>query len=238
MLVDGVLVLEIAVMAFGGFYGESVDLLLLPVFLAVFLIVLLAWIKIKPLLSLKKDLLQSKTSLIKFKSQSVIFETLLERSKKIKVPPVGMGIIFKGESAKHKIVKVCNPYCGPCSRTHSVLEKLYKVGNIDLQILFSPGGGWEDHRTKTIGHLLAIAEQGDTEQTHRALDDWYGGDKNYVEFASKYVLNGEILRQEHKIATMRSWCDVEGIRYTPTIFVNGHELPPFYSAEDLIYLLT
>lgn len=238
LLVDGVLVLEMAVMALGRFYSEPFDLSLLPIFMVVFLIVLIAWIRVKPLLSLKNDLLQSKSSLTKFKSQPVIFETLLARSKKITIPPEDMGIVFKGKSAKHKVLKVCNPYCGPCSKTHSILEKLYKAGNIDLQIIFTPGGGWEDPRNKTIGHLLAIADKGDTEQIHRALDDWYGGDKDYEAFAGRYRLNGELLQQEDKIAAMRNWCEFEGIRYTPTIFVNGQELPSSYVAEDLIYILT
>lgn len=238
LLVDGVLVLEMAVMALGKFYREPFDFSLLPIFVGVFVIVLIAWIRVKPLLSLKKDLLQSKSSLIKFKSQPGIFETLLAQSKKITIPPDDMGIIFKGEFAKHKVIKVCSPYCGPCSEIHPILEKLYKAGNIDLQILFTPGGGWEDPRTKTIGHLLAIAEQGDPEQIHRALDEWHGGDKDYESFAEKYRLNGELLRQEDKIAAMRNWCDTAGIRYTPTIFVNGHQLPSSYNAEDLIHILT
>src|SRR5690606_39515575 len=65
----------------------------------------------------------SKSSLIKFKSQPGIFETLLAQSKKITIPPDDMGIIFKGEFAKHKVIKVCSPYCGPCSEIHPILEK-------------------------------------------------------------------------------------------------------------------
>ena len=107
-----------------------------------------------------------------------------------------------------------------------------------MQIIFVPGESWEDLRTKTISHILAIDDQGDTEKTLRALDDWYGGDKKYEAFAEKYRLNGELLQQKDKIAAMRSWSEFEGIRYTPTIFVNGLELPSSYLPEDLIYTLT
>ena len=238
LLVDLILVLEIMVWALGGLYGEPFDLTLLPAFTALFVTGLLVWIRIKPLLTLKKDLLESKSSLIKFKSQTGLFETLLVRSKKLNNLPVGIGILFKSESAKYQVIKVCNPYCGPCARTHPILEQLYKAGNIDLQILFTPGGGWEDIKTKTIGHFLAIADQEDNEQTHRALDEWYGGNKDYDSFANKYRLNGELYKQEDKISVMRDWCDSERIRYTPTIFVNGYELPSSYNAEDLLHILT
>ncbi len=36
---------------------------------------------------------------------------------------------------------------------------------------------------------------------------------------------------------MRNWCDAEHITHTPTIFINGHELPKEYSIDDLTEVL-
>ncbi|WP_147676335.1 DsbA family protein [Algibacter pacificus] len=46
-------------------------------------------------------------------------------------------------------------------------------------------------------------------------------------------MNGELEKQNHKIEAMRNWCDAENITHTPTIFINGFELPKEYSIEDL-----
>ncbi|MGS2737720.1 hypothetical protein [Sinomicrobium sp. M5D2P17] len=46
-------------------------------------------------------------------------------------------------------------------------------------------------------------------------------------------MNGELEEQRIKITAMRQWCDIENITQTPTIFINGYELPKEYLVEDL-----
>ena len=60
----------------------------------------------------------------------------------------------------------------------------------------------------------------------QALDDWYLAEKkDYDAFALKYPMNGELQQQKDKIIAMREWCDAMKIRATPTIYINGQELP-------------
>ena len=49
--------------------------------------------------------------------------------------------------------------------------------------------------------------------------------------------NGELLQQNNKIENMDKWCKATGISFTPTIFINGYQLPDAYSIEDLQYFL-
>ena len=53
----------------------------------------------------------------------------------------------------------------------------------------------------------------------------------------KYILNGEIEKQGKKLKAMKGWCDEVKIDFTPTIFINGYQLPGAYSIEDLQYFL-
>jgi len=46
-------------------------------------------------------------------------------------------------------------------------------------------------------------------------------------------MNGELTLQKEKIYAMRAWCDSMKIRVTPTIFVNGAELPESYLIAEL-----
>ncbi|ERM80264.1 hypothetical protein P872_22200 [Rhodonellum psychrophilum GCM71 = DSM 17998] len=85
---------------------------------------------------------------------------------------------------------------------------------------------------------MAIADKGNPEETKKALDDWYLAEKkDYAAFASKYPMNGELKAQEANIQSMLSWSELENITYTPTIFIDGHELPKAYAVEDLKYVL-
>ncbi len=71
------------------------------------------------------------------------------------------------------------------------------------------------------------------------LDDWYLAEtKDYKRFAAKYPMNGELLKQGNKIEAMDKWCKAVGISFTPTIFINGYQLPDAYNIEDLQYFLS
>ena len=70
------------------------------------------------------------------------------------------------------------------------------------------------------------------------MDDWYLPEKKgYELFAAKYPMNGELLEQGKKIEAMDKWCKAIDIQATPTIFINGYQLPDAYSIEDLQYFL-
>jgi thiol-disulfide isomerase/thioredoxin len=235
--ISGVLVVELAVSQFllpdlgWPSFGD------LGLFSFVFLTSVLAWITLKPYLNAQKELYSTKSKLAKILSNRELFDYSLSTSRQITSNPEGLGIFLKGPTAKFHVLKVCNPYCGPCARTHPLLEQLYEGGNIDLQIVFVPGGG-DEVRIKTIRHLLGIASQGDLEKTRQALDEWYGQDiKDYEAFAANYPLNGELAKQESKIKAMQDWAEQEHITHTPTIFINGYELPSTYLVEDLKYVL-
>lgn len=183
---------------------------------------------VKPTLLSQNDLYVYKRGLGKFKSNPDVFEKLLSRSKKISNKTDGLGILLKSKSPKYQVLKVCNPYCGPCAKAHPVLEALYEKGGIELQIIFSTNADPEDPRTKTISHFLATDGKGDIDITRKALHSWYGAEtKDYDAFA----------QQGEKLQAMKAWCESEGITHTPTIFINGYELPESYIVEDLKEIL-
>ncbi len=80
---------------------------------------------------------------------------------------------------------------------------------------------------------------GNEPTTHKALDDWYlAKEKNYDVFASKYPMNGEIDKQTDKIYQMKDWCAKVKIQFTPTIFIDGYQLPKGYQIKDINYFLS
>ena len=86
---------------------------------------------------------------------------------------------------------------------------------------------------------MAIAAKNNiAEMLKQSLDDRYLPDKkDYDLFAAKYPMNGELLQHGNKIEAMDKWCNEIKISFTPTIFVNGYQLPDAYSIEDLPYFL-
>jgi len=234
LVLIGVLMLEMALAWAQQIYQYSIGFPAVSSFAFLFIATLLGWIYMKPILDAKEDLHTYKRNLKKLKTDPIIFDNLLSRSKKLRYPTDGLGIILKNKSPKYQVIKLCNPYCGPCAKAHPELERLVEAGNIDLQIIFFANGSMDDLHAKTISHLLAINSKGDPKVTQEVLDQWYTAEKkDYAVFANRYPMNGEIDQQQEKLLAMKTWCENEGINHTPTFFINGYELPKEYGIADI-----
>jgi len=193
-----------------------------------------------PALYTAKESGQLTQELQRLKHSPEIFTAVLEKQKAIEHNTEGLGITMGNPNGRIKIIKVCNPYCGPCARAHTPIEELlHHNPDLQVQMIFTATDDENDSRSKPVRHLLAIDQKHESGLTERALDDWYLAEiKDYDAFAQKYPMNGELKKQGDKITAMNEWCNKTGIRFTPTFFVNGYQLPSNYSVHDLKYFLS
>ena len=175
----------------------------------------------------------------KLKYNPEIFKFLLQRNENIPFQVEGLGLVIGNPTAKREIVKVCNPYCGPCSKAHPELDSLIeKNSDVKLRIIFTASGETDDIKTAPVRLLLAIEEKYGTLLTRQALSDWYSlKEKDYNSFAERYIMNDNLGDQDEKIMAMRDWVDKMKIRATPTIFIDGYELPDGYRITELKNIL-
>lgn len=187
-----------------------------------------------------KDGKQHRSVLQKLKHTPGVLDALLLQQPAVHESTEGLGIVLGSPHARHKIIKVCNPYCAPCAKAHKPLEELLNNNpDVQLRIVFLANNNEIDHTRWPAKHLLAIAAMNNPDYTKRALDDWYlPEEKDYDVFSAKYPLNGELKQQEPKIDAMSYWCTSMRVNFTPTFFVNGYQLPPQYDATDLKYFLS
>ena len=233
ILVQAVIVLEIATVLLSGFYKGPLLPGTIPLFVFFSLLPMVTWKLIKPLLEKEREANLYKRGLQKIKNSPEVLHGLLSKSRRIRTPTDGLGISFTNTGAKYDVIKVCNPYCGPCAKAQPVLEHLVKKGSINLQVLFVAKSE-NEKMAEPVRHFLALDSFGDSDKTQTALDDWYAArEKDYAVFSKKYPLNGELKLQNEKIDKMHDWCETENITHTPTVFINGCELPREYSVEDL-----
>jgi uncharacterized membrane protein/thiol-disulfide isomerase/thioredoxin len=207
--------------------------------LLLFAIPALFWYSIKPFILKLQENKTTKRQYLRLKFNAEIFETLLKKQKQINTPIGSIGIDIGNSNATNEIIKVCNPYCGPCATVHPKLDALLEQNkNIKAKVIFTTPNDENNKGIKPVKHLLAIASENDADKTKQALDDWYlPNEKNYETFATKHKMNGELGKQGNKIELMNKWCKETGITFTPTIFINGYQLPDAYSIEDVEYFL-
>lgn len=202
---------------------------------------ILLWYSLKPIILKLQQAKQIKREYFRLKYNNEIFKLLLHKEKDIKLHTIqNLGIEIGNPMAKNSIIKVCSPYCGPCAKAHPKIDSLLEENNnIKVKIIFAASNDDNDLRNKPIKLLLAIAAEGNDELIKQALDDWYLADKkDYDAFSRKYIkYSPNFEGANFLIAEMNKWCIENDIQFTPTIFVNGHQLPNAYSIEDLNYFL-
>ena len=216
-----------------------IDFRFLSGFILSFLFPILAWYTIKPWILRLQEAQTTKREYLRTKFDIEIFDMLLKKQKHITISTDGLGITIGNPNAKHEIIKVCNPYCGPCAKVHPELEALlHEMPDLKARIIFNTPNDERARGLWPVKHLLAIAEKGEIKSTREALDDWYNAkEKAYDVFAAKHPVNGELKRQTEKIEAMHNWCKKMEIEFTPTIFIDGQKLPDAYSIGDLKYFL-
>ena len=204
-----------------------------------FLLPVASWFTIKPLLQKNKQAAQYQAAYKRLLYNPEQFNQLLQQQKQAPGGWQQLGITIGNPNAASTILKVCNPYCGPCAKAHPELEEIIENNNnINLKVIFTATNNEKDNTNKPVKHLLAIAAQNNSEQTKQALDDWYNAPKkDYAAFAVKYPMNGEMKQQAEKIDAMDNWCKEAEIAFTPTIFINGHALPENYNISELKNIL-
>lgn len=254
LYVQAVLAVQCFIALFAGWYAflHIKDITLQHITIGIFSFAvpfLLSGILI-PAFKKAKDGKRHKTETLRLKHNTQIFNALLTKQKAIEEDPSGMGLVLGNPDAKYRLIKVCNPYCGPCAKAHPVIDELLR-NNDDLrvQIIFTATNDEKDIKAPPVKHLLAIAEKGDQGLLLKALDDWYLPEKKeYDAFADKYPMNGELSRQAGKLEEMKEWCDKAAISFTPTFFITRevgkgeepkyYQLPEIYSVKDLKYFLS
>ena len=176
----------------------------------------------------------------KIKYNKDVFLTLLKQGDKIEDIPSNISINIGNPNGDTHILKVCNPYCTYCSKSHKELEKIIDSPNIYFQILFAPRQPLDNPTNEPIKLFLALQEEHDESSfMHAVLKEWYSQkDKDYETFRKKYSISETLIGQQgHKLELLMDWCAKNKIEYTPTFFINGHHLPDdYYSYMDFPFL--
>lgn len=205
-----------------------------------FLIPTLIWLILKPYLMKYQNRKSDSFKFSRLIGRKEVFNLLMENQLNKKNYPENLGIVFGNPLAENTLLKICNPYCKPCSMVHKEMEKLLKnhYDKLKIQIVYL---SLTEKTRQLVFHFLALYSQYEKEMCKRALNDWYlNTEKNYQKFIRKYPvkLNGQNNEYKDHINAMNDWCDLMNIKFTPIFYFNGSRLVnDIYQVEDLNHLL-
>ncbi len=244
LLVQVVLLMQFVTSLAGGFLGETeiADRVQysMPVFILFFVIIFFALQITIIAINKTKQARILGNNIQQLKHSKLVFRALLTDGKKMSNPSAGLGISMKKTEASIHLIFVSGLYCGVCSKTYFKIIQLIKDNpTIDLQLIFTSIADHNNPKNSPLKHLLAIAEEGEINNTENALSDWFlYGKKDYKEFATHYPVKENMGNRWEQIKAMREWCEREEITAVPEIFINGTRLPDIYNVDDLTRFLT
>ncbi|MEZ4900628.1 MAG: thioredoxin domain-containing protein [Spirosomataceae bacterium] len=145
-------------------------------------------------------------------------------------------IVLGNPTAKHTITMVTNPYCGPCAKAHIELEEVLSENpHLKAQIIFAVCYDSDGRKSKVARHLLNLTP---TPLLLRgAMEAWYAQTtKDYDTWAAQYPADVSAV-PDNAIAAHCEWTKTAHIEGTPTLFVDGYEVPQVYGLKQSANLL-
>lgn len=183
----------------------------------------------------EKELSDYKLRLRTINTNEEVFRTLLHSCMFFPDILNASHIYFGNMNGNIIITVFTNPHCNPCALIHKKLDRLIKANpQIKVQYIFS---AFNEELEKSNRYLIAAYQQSSLDEAEKIYRDWYCAGKLYPEaFFLKHPknLSNENVEKEHFLHKRMD----EKLKFsiTPTILVNGYQLPTENDIEDLEFI--
>jgi protein-disulfide isomerase/uncharacterized membrane protein len=216
------------------------------IIVAIYFITTSMWLLVlKPLLYQLKEAKEDLIPLMRFKRSPEIIAGLIKHQRSADTSPLSYDLQLGNKDAPIQLQVACNPYCSPCAMAHKTLHDIIEQNKntLGLSIRFAIASkNKSDKNTKAVQYILQhlitsnyTSKQQQSDYHREVLHQWYES-MNFESFKIKFPLSktvnvDEILRQHEE------WTTTNKLEFTPTAFINGHELPKPYTIYDLPMIL-
>jgi hypothetical protein len=204
--------------------------------LALMLTVTMVWLGLlRPVVQQNNRLVKANFDLTRFKYDNNIFTAALRSQRKIDTAPMEGDLQLGNKEASIQLLVACNTFCNPCARAHKALHELLTKNNIGLTVRFALGSDDLQYKSANeVNYILHILEGATPAYRQQVLHDWFEL-MDLDEFTNKYphVKSAAQLAKHPGVTRNHEWARSAGISFTPTLFVNGFELPENYKVGDL-----
>ena len=172
-------------------------------------------------------------ALSSIKADEEVFKAILKQQPFYEVNESDSIIRFGNPGSQLQITVLTNPYCYPCSRMHKRIERLLEKmnNNMSIQYILS---SFAEELESTNKYLIAACIRNNNHA--QVFTDWFEKGKELKdEYFKDMNLNMNNPEIETEFQKHTAWRNKTKIRATPTILVNGFQLPENYKIEDLRY---
>lgn len=184
---------------------------------------------------------------MRIKNSAKVFFHLLTQQKEVDVTPLEYEMTIGNPDAAIKIIFASNLYCTPCKEQHEIAKQLVNLFPDKVMVSFRFVNVWKqfNDNISTNQYLIQywlsniFGKNNEYKLTEKLLGDWYREmDINKFSYNHPLPSNNidEVVINIEEI--QNKWANDAIILKTPSIFINGFELPEFYNLEDLPDLIS
>lgn len=210
------------------------DTVMLPMGLG--LILSMFWLGLlRPALQRSNKLLKANLRLTRFKYNAGIFKAALHSQRRIDTTPMDDDLQIGNAAAGLQILVACNTFCNPCAKAHKVLHELVERNDISLTVRFALGSDDLQYSSANeANYILHTVQDALPAYKRQVLHDWFEL-MDLKAFQQKYPAAKSAARfvKHPGVTRNHEWARSAGISFTPTVFINGFELPENYKIEEL-----
>ena len=188
-----------------------------------------------PKLNTEKVTQSLRQSMNSLKADESVFTALLKKQSFYETNDCDSVIQFGNPNSKLRITVFSNPYCNPCAMMHKKIEDLLikMSNNISVKYILS---SFNEELKSTNKYLIAACFADKNGSIMKIFKDWFEKGKHlrddYFNNLSLKIDNQEIISEFEKHEV---WGKKTQLKGTPTVLVNGYQLPESYKIEDLRY---
>lgn len=214
--------------------GQHITLLF-PLILS-YLLPVLCWFVLKPMLIKVAYLPSLKDQLNKFRYNTALFDAALRSQPHYQIKNELKPIQLGNPDAENVLTFICNPFCQRCAQVHHFITQwLTNREDLKIQIILLVSNHAQQKRVGQ--HMLALGATKDQALIVKALNNWYqDAEQDYESWSRQYPV---AIPRTVKLAFIKQfrWSENAGINSTPTLLFNGYLVPAVYEIEDLNYLI-
>jgi uncharacterized membrane protein/thiol-disulfide isomerase/thioredoxin len=204
-------------------------------FLITSLLLTLTYLPIKQLIKKLSSNKQELASFKKWKTDASLFVAQWQNEPTCDNTIWENDLLIGNPQAPIRITVACNPYCGPCAKAHTELDKLVeKYGDkvsVQVRLLFLLA----DEKNKLTIAAKAILQQAkkitNEKELKQMLTDWFEW-MDYEKWSVKWK-NSTGFDVKDEIGKHDTWINETNITHTPTLFINGKKIPSRFNIKDI-----
>lgn len=175
-----------------------------------------------------------------------VFTALMNKSRRVSCHRFDNELVIGNSDALINITVVSDLFCDPCKTNHGELSELIRIYSeyVSVTVRFFPNDVDDDQPINANEYLLQywndfIKDKPDSlQRSDQLIHDWYAL-RDFEKFKSQYPLSKNVSFAAGKklFAEHVKWTSDVAIDGTPTIFVEGFQMPDQYTVTDLMILI-